>query len=160
MSFLTKSFSFKGFPDGRLRAGPFPFESISEISQKMTEFGMFIGDDSQKGWVSWTARGMMISASGPSVRGYFLEKDGLEVEQDRLEAFLMSCLPLGSAVTVSGHYQECPDVMVCSKAVYHHLSNGKIAENSRRWVEHKSGRRNILSATSLQLLDLAVAKAT
>ena len=78
--------NFDNYPDGRLRAGPFP-GAPDQIARHLERHDLHIGALGEKGMCSRTIMGTMISAAGAGVNGYLLDGEGLEAaSSDQAEA--------------------------------------------------------------------------
>jgi len=136
---------FGSYPDGRLRAGPFSASHVGELHRWMDRYGIAPGAKGDQGMVSQTPQGIMISASGPGVHGYFLDRDGLEASQDDTDRFLLAVIKAGSACTISGHW--CPDEtrMIVSNATALN-AGGEIQWTNSRMIIHADGHVRPLTA--------------
>lgn len=125
---------FGTFPDGRLRAGPFAMDDVSKLRILLREFGVHPGFQDDKGLVSRTPAGLVLSASGPCVRGYFMDSDGIEVSSSDLDALLLDAVTPGTPFRTSGHW--CPDRerMIVSEATAIH--DGHSVDWSRSRMIH------------------------
>ena len=127
---------FGQWPDGRLRAGPFVVEHVGALHRLMDLHGLRPGTSGDVAMVSQTVQGMMISAQGPGVHGYFLDHEAIEVGRSDMDEFILAAVPAGSVCEISGHW--CPDEtrMVTTTAT---------AMHDGRWVDW-TGHRQIIHA--------------
>ena len=139
---LTKVSNFRGFPDGRLRAGPFTC-SRKYLAACMRAHELHIDLDDGRALCSQTMRGMMVSAAGPGVHGYLLDTEGIEAPSTVLEAFLEDVVPADRSFVMEGHY--CPD---SSTMITSHLRAWWQAErlfiSAERILETADGGRTLL----------------
>lgn len=140
---LTEVNNFNRFPDGRLRAGPFP-QDRGRIEQILTRHNLQFGLNMSSGICSRTVNGIMISSSGPDVMGYMIGGDNIEVSSTDLEAFLMDVTDPGVSFTIEGHHCPDEDTMVTS-SLSAWRSNGELMVSSRRVLERAGQERRILS---------------
>lgn len=143
---IKKVRGFSGLPDGRLRAGPF-VGPVSAIERRFSAFGIRPGDDDHDRVVaSLHAQGVVISCTGPGVRGYLLDADGIEVSSSDLEALLDILLPRrGGACRISGHYRLEPGHMIESDALFWRGLRG-IEGSERRERVASDGTRKVIRA--------------
>ena len=130
---------FGKYPDGRLRAGPFPIRDIGVLDRMLAGYAIYPAAPGDTGFVSLTADGVMISAAGEGVRGYFLGKDGLEADRSDLDEFLMAVLPPGASVQIGGHWSPDPDCTIVSNARALRLEDW-VDWSERRDIHHRDGR--------------------
>lgn len=129
---------FGKYPDGRLRAGPFPFRDVGALDRMLARFGIYPASPGDTGFVSLTADGIMVSAAGEGVRGYFIGEDGLEADRSDLDDFLMAALPVGASVQIGGHWSPDPDRTIISNATALRLEDW-IDWSERRDIHHRDG---------------------
>lgn len=129
---------FRAYPDGRLRAGPFNLHDVGALNQLLEYYGVRPGTPGDTGFVSQTADGIMISASGSGVKGYFLNEDGTEIDRDALDAFLLGALPDGGACNIAGHWSPDPDRSIHSQATAFRFGM-RIDWLTQRNIHHRDG---------------------
>ncbi|WP_375263943.1 hypothetical protein, partial [Palleronia sp.] len=95
---------------GRLRAGPFAVADKMDLLSLMARHGIHVsdpallmeGDDEPVIEVATSSRGCTLIARGFSVRAYFLAEDGMEVEREKLEDFLLDAAAPNTTVSING----------------------------------------------------------
>lgn len=136
---------FGTFPDGRLRAGPFIAESRG-LSAEMARQRIFPGHECGTGHVSIIPDGLMLSASGTGVTGYFVDRDGIEASRSDLDRFILATVAAGTLFRVSGHYCPDRDVMISSEAVARHDGRHVTWQVMRR-LRGRDGRERVIMAS-------------
>lgn len=104
---------------GRLRAGPFAVADKMDLLRLMARHGLHVSDDSllMDGdaapviEVTTSDRGCTLIARGMSVRAYFVAEDGMEVEREKLEDFLLDAAAPNTTVSITGRHQATPDAV-------------------------------------------------
>jgi len=129
---------FGSYPDGRLRAGPFPLRDVGALNRKLEAYGIRPAAPGDTGFVSQTAEGVTISAAGAGVRGYFLDNEELEADRGDLDAFLLDVLNQGCAIHIDGHWSPDPERTIISSATALHLGD-RISWSERRDIHHSDG---------------------
>lgn len=129
---------FRAYPDGRLRAGPFALDDVGALNRLLEAHGVRPGARGDTGFVSQTAEGIMISAAGAGVKGYFLDESENEVERSVLDAFLLEALPRAGVCNISGHWSPDPDRSIHSQATAFCIGD-RIEWLERRDIHHRDG---------------------
>jgi hypothetical protein len=141
--------AFTQIPDGRIRVGPLR-GPISRVRTGFTRYGIRLSlDGSDPVMVSRHAQGLVLSCAGPGVRGYLLDRDGLEAPSSDVDALMALLLPDRSTCRFTGHYRAEEDRMVESEALYWRVS-GEVLSSERRELIGTDGTRRLLSARSAQ----------
>ncbi|MBT28115.1 MAG: hypothetical protein CMO01_00535 [Thalassobius sp.] len=131
--------NFDNYPDGRLRAGPFP-GAPDQIARHLERHDLHIGALGEKGMCSRTIMGTMISAAGAGVNGYLLDGEGLEAASSDIEAFLDAVIRIGTTVTIEGHH--CPDDMRMVRSVLRAWRSGReLLISTERVLHTRDGGR-------------------
>lgn len=129
---------FRAYPDGRLRAGPFNLHDVGALNRFLEDYGVRPGARGDTGFVSQTSDGIMISASGSGVKGYFLDETGVEIERGMLDAFLLEALPENGACHIAGHWSPDVDRSIHSQATAFRFGK-RIEWLERRDIHHRDG---------------------
>lgn len=139
--------AFTQIPDGRIRLGPVS-GPISHVRTSFCRFGLRLSRvGSDKVMVSRHAQGLVLSCSGPGVRGYLLDRDGLEAPSSDLDELMGRLLPRGGTCRVAGHYREEEDVMIETEALFW-TAGTRVLSSERRELIRTDGARRLISARS------------
>lgn len=139
--------AFTQIPDGRIRLGPI-LGPISHVRTSFAGFGLRLGTrTSGRVMVSRHAQGLILSCAGPGVRGYLVDREGLEAPSSDLDELMLRLLPDGATCKITGHYWEEETHMVESEALYWRAGR-MVLSSERRDVIYQDGSRRLLSARS------------
>lgn len=113
---------------GRLRAGPFAVADKMDLLALMARHGLHLSDDRllMEGdaqpvvEVTTSDRGCTLIARGMSVRAYFLAEDGLEVEREKLEDFLLEAAAPNTTISIIGRHQATPEAVFLNSTQLRH----------------------------------------
>lgn len=137
--------AFTQIPDGRLRLGPV-LGPIGQLRTRFRRFGLRLSADPRdRVMVSRHPQGLILSCAGPGVRGYLIDRDGLEAPSSDVDALMGLLLPNGAVCRVTGHYREEESRMVESEALFWRL-DGRVLSSERRELIGTDGGRRLLSA--------------
>lgn len=145
-------FGFGSFPDGRLRAGPFNLSGPGELNLAMERHGLRPGVEGDIGAASLMAGGIMLSASGAGVRGYFLAQDGYEIPLQELDAFILHTVAVGKACMISGHWSPDADRSIVSEAVAVH-DGRRVTWSRSRIIHTASGEQQVIMRACPAVID-------
>lgn len=137
-------FGFGSFPDGRLRAGPFHFQNPSELHVALDRHGIHPGMEGDAGMVSLLAGGIMLSAAGAGVRGYFLDGEGLEAPGNDLDRFILATVRAGAACSIAGHWSPDAGRAIISEALAIH-DGRHVTWTMSRVIHHADGRYQVIA---------------
>lgn len=137
--------AFTQIPDGRIRLGPVS-GPISHVRTSFLRFGLRLSRSAaDRVMVSRHPQGLVLSCAGPGVRGYLLDRDGLEAPSSDLDALMGRLLPRGATCRVAGHYREEEEAMVESEALFWTVG-GRVLSSERRELIRTDGARRLISA--------------
>lgn len=136
-------FGFGSFPDGRLRAGPFHLQNPTDLHMALDRHDIHPGTEGDAGMVSLLAGGIMLSASGAGVRGYFLDKEGLEAPGNDLDRFILRTVRAGAACSIGGHWSPDAERAIISEALAIH-DGERVTWTRSRVIHHADGRNQII----------------
>lgn len=139
--------AFTQIPDGRIRLGPV-LGPISHVRTSFSRFGLRMSArSSDKVMVSRHPQGLVLSCAGPGVRGYLLDREGLEAPSSDLDELMRRLLPSGASCRVTGHYREEEARMVETEALFWRADR-RILSSERRDLIGMDGSRRLISARS------------
>ena len=139
--------AFTQIPDGRLRLGPVR-GPIGQLRARFCRFHLRLSADPRdQVMVSRHPQGLILSCAGPGVRGYLIDRDGLEAPSSDLDALMGLLLPEGAVCRISGHYREEEDRMVESEALFWRV-DGAVISSERRETIATDGSRRLICARS------------
>jgi len=139
--------AFTQIPDGRLRLGPVT-GPIGHVRTSFSRFGLRMSTrSSDKVMVSRHPQGLVLSCAGPGVRGYLVDREGLEAPSSDLDALMLRLLPRSVPCKMTGHCREEETAMVESEALYWRL-DGRVMSSERRDLNGMDGSRRLISARS------------
>lgn len=139
--------AFTHIPDGRIRLGPVR-GPISHIRTSFSRYGLRLSRwASDKVMVSRHPQGLVLSCAGPGVRGYLLDREGLESPSSDFDDLMGQLLPAGAACRITGHYREEEDRIVESETLYWR-SGCQVLSSEKREILARDGSRRLLSSRS------------
>lgn len=144
-------FGFGSFPDGRLRAGPFHLQNPTDLNVIMARHGIRPGGEGDVGVVSLMAGGIMLSAAGAGVRGYFLDSENLEIPGNDIDAFLLEAVRPGAACAISGHWSPDASRAIISDAVAVH-DGRRVTWSKSRVIHHADGQQQVIARSAPALV--------
>lgn len=144
---------------GRLRAGPFAVADKMDLLGLMARHGLHLSDPSllmeddaePVVEVLTSPRGCTLVARGMSVRAYFLADDGLEVEREKLEDFLLEAAAPNMTVSIIGRHQATPDAVFLNSTQLTH--DGDIVTWQENQMTSRTDEDIIIKVPTVSALD-------
>lgn len=137
--------AFTQIPDGRIRLGPVR-GPISHVRTSFSRYGLRLSRwASDKVMVSRHPQGLVLSCAGPGVRGYLLDREGLEGPSSDLDDLMGRLLPIGATCRIAGHYREEEDRIVESETLYWRSGRQVLSSEKREILSRDGARRPLLS---------------
>lgn len=137
--------AFTQIPDGRIRLGPVR-GPISHVRTSFSRCGLRLsGRASDKVMVSRHPQGLVLSCAGPGVRGYLLDREGLESPSSDLDDLMGRLLPTGATCRIAGHYREEEDRIVESETLYWRSGRQVLSSEKREILSRDGVRRPLLT---------------
>lgn len=139
--------TFTQVSDGRIRIGPV-MGPIHHVRASFIRLGLRPSrNPSDKVMVSRHLQGLVLSCAGTGVRGYLVDRDGLEAPSSDIDELMHFLLPSGASCRLTGHYREEEAHMIESETLFWR-SGGNILSSERRELVRVDGSRHLISARS------------
>ena len=143
-----------GEDHGMWIAGPFDKETVDAVAQLTTNHLTKTGQSRDGVSMIKTEKGWHLLKWGPEVRAYGTDIDGLEVDQELMDDFVLDMVPPGHVVTFEGFHRLIDDkVFILHERAWH---DGFIVRwSGTREVRKINGGRVVLRPPAEPMLMVA-----